>query len=94
MEDRQSPDGDEDHGSVKNEECCLVLHEAAAPAHLHFGDTIEIISIRMTWNNIKADLPVDATNDNSNIGSRQSVDKDFGLLVSCSDHFDIASIGR
>lgn len=47
MEDRQSPDGDEDHGSVKDEECCLVLHEAAAPTHLHFGDTIEIISKRM-----------------------------------------------
>jgi hypothetical protein len=23
------------------------LHEAAAPTHLHFGDTIEIISIRL-----------------------------------------------
>ncbi|KAI6776410.1 hypothetical protein HG530_000355 [Fusarium avenaceum] len=45
MEDRQSPDGDEDHGSVKDEECCLVLHEAATPSHLHFGDTVEITKI-------------------------------------------------
>lgn len=47
VEDGQENNGDEDHSAVEDEEGGLTLHEVAAPAGSHFGNTVWI-NVSMT----------------------------------------------